>query len=452
MSTSSKIHNSFIVFFFSSRRKRARAAAENMVRLARKVINYRRDQLDPTVVAELTDEIAEMNALLGDKSTPVERIEQRINRMDRKIKPHGGQIYPVTFWSENVEMLIVAAILAIGIRSFFIQPFKIPTNSMYPTYYGMTAEVYTVDERPPSAPLRALRFLTLGAVHYSVDAEASGELLIPFFSGERAPGVVRFQMVPGRKFLVWPTTFRQYTFYVDRTAVSIQVPADFNLDDVILDTWFPDEPSMSTVRERLDRTGRIAPGPGTVLGRTGLQVERGQAIVDFDILTGDMLFVDRFSYNFVRPKIGDPFVFRTGAIPGLNNPDGTPSDQYYIKRLVGKGGDILSIDPPVLYRNNEPITGSPVFNLNHTLDGLYSGYIDMGRMASGGIEVVPDGYYYAIGDNSPNSYDSRGWGIELERAEILNPDDPNNFVPAKEVVGRALFIFYPFTSRWGPAK
>ncbi len=423
-----------------------------MVRLARKVINYRRDQLEPTVIADLADEIEKMGELLADKSTSVDLIEQRVHRMDRKLKPHGGQIYPVTFWSENVEMLIVAAILAIGIRSFFIQPFKIPTNSMYPTYYGMTAEVYTADERPPPAPLRVLRFVTLGAVHYSAEAVNDGELLIPFFSGERAPGVVRFQMVPGRKFLVWPTTFRQYTFYVDRTAVTLQVPADFNLDDVILDTWFPDASSMSEVRERLDRSGRISPGPGTVLGRTGIQVASGEAIVDFDILTGDMLFVDRFSYNFVRPKIGDPFVFRTRDIAGLNNADGNPSDQYYIKRLVGEGGDTLEVEPPVLLRNGEPITGSPVFNLNHTLDGLYNGYVDMGRMANGAVETVPFGYFYAMGDNSPNSYDSRGWGIELENAGRLNADEPNNFVPAKDVVGRALFIFYPFTSRWGPAK
>ncbi|NBP90314.1 MAG: 2-succinyl-5-enolpyruvyl-6-hydroxy-3-cyclohexene-1-carboxylic-acid synthase, partial [Opitutae bacterium] len=46
------------------------------------------------------------------------------------------------------------------------------------------------------------------------------------------------------------------------------------------------------------------------------------------------------------------------------------------------------------------------------------------------------GHYYALGDNSANSYDSRGWGE----------------VPEKDVVGRPLVILHPFGPRWGWAK
>ena len=49
---------------------------------------------------------------------------------------------------------------------------------------------------------------------------------------------------------------------------------------------------------------------------------------------------------------------------------------------------------------------------------------------------VPAKSYFAMGDNSPNSKDSRAWG----------------FVPDKEVVGRPLFIYYPLTRRWGVAQ
>jgi len=41
-----------------------------------------------------------------------------------------------------------------------------------------------------------------------------------------------------------------------------------------------------------------------------------------------------------------------------------------------------------------------------------------------------------LGDNSDNSYDSRGWG----------------YVPEPYVVGRPVMIFYPFTHRFGIAK
>ena len=48
---------------------------------------------------------------------------------------------------------------------------------------------------------------------------------------------------------------------------------------------------------------------------------------------------------------------------------------------------------------------------------------------------VPARSYAAFGDNSASSLDSRYWG----------------FIPDKDVVGKPLFIYYPFTTRWGPA-
>ena len=58
------------------------------------------------------------------------------------------------------------------------------------------------------------------------------------------------------------------------------------------------------------------------------------------------------------------------------------------------------------------------------------------RQAAGRTLKVPEDSYYALGDNSGNSQDGRYWG----------------FVPAKDVVGRPIFVYYPFTSRWGPAR
>ena len=40
-------------------------------------------------------------------------------------------------WRENVEVLLVAIAVAMGIRTFFLQPFKFPTGSMQPTLYGV---------------------------------------------------------------------------------------------------------------------------------------------------------------------------------------------------------------------------------------------------------------------------------------------------------------------------
>jgi signal peptidase I len=47
--------------------------------------------------------------------------------------------------------------------------------------------------------------------------------------------------------------------------------------------------------------------------------------------------------------------------------------------------------------------------------------------------VIPPHSYFAMGDNSYNSYDSRYWGP----------------VPEENVVGRGLFVYWPFTRHWG---
>jgi signal peptidase I len=167
------------------------------------------------------------------------------------------------------------------------------------------------------------------------------------------------------------------------------------------------------------------------LGRT---VGKGDTLLSFDLLTGDQLFVDRISYHFMRPKVGQGFVFRTDNIPGISD-DGTRIQQYYIKRLVGVPGDTLEIKSFTLFRNGQPITGSPAFDRNARREGKYPGYQNVGDLSVGRSMTVPARSFLALGDNSANSKDGRYWG----------------YVPAKDVVGKPLFIYYPFTSRWGPA-
>ena len=47
--------------------------------------------------------------------------------------------------------------------------------------------------------------------------------------------------------------------------------------------------------------------------------------------------------------------------------------------------------------------------------------------------VIPPHSYFAMGDNSYNSYDSRYWGP----------------VPEENLVGRGLFVYWPFNRHWG---
>ncbi|QYY35150.1 signal peptidase I [Ruficoccus sp. ZRK36] len=446
---------------FSKPGKKLQKEGRHLVQLAEKVINYRSDVIGEKAVEAIRRDQEALIAALTAKPADPEQIKRCMKNLDTCLKPHGGTIYPVTFLSENIEMILVAAILAIGVRSFFLQPFKIPTNSMYPTYAGMIGEVYPLGEGAPSKPEELFRLAAYGASHYVSNAPATGRVEIPLFT-DRTPnnyglsGQIAFEVVKGRKFVLLPTQLRRYTFAVDGRPFHVDVPLDFNLDDVVAEAFFPGEKTLSDLYHDLSQENvqRLKSGLQTILSDHSVQL--GEPALDFDILTGDMLFVDRFSYNFFEPEVGDPFVFRTNHIEGLQAADGTPDDKYYIKRLVGLPGDTLEVRPPMLYRNNEPITGADAFEKNFKQEDEYPGYTYMGWLDEGTVEKIPPGYFFAMGDNSPYSYDSRGWGSNQRATpyayEHKKQGQPINFVPEDDVVGKAVFIFYPFTHRWGIAE
>ena len=404
--------------------RKLKQIAEDLVRTGVKVYRYRIDLMEPKLAEELNDTTKSLAKARKDKSKTREELEKAIEKQDAILRKTGGTFYPNRSWSENVEMFLVGAFLVIGIRTFFFQPFIIPTNSMYPTYNGMTYENYVVAEenaqqggdleevadltKPPSLPIKILRKLIFGATNVNVVAENAGPVRL-----RTEP-----RTVTGRKWFVFPTPKLEFNLDVGGTTHDFRTPVDFQnqIRDILIES----------------------------IGHNRV-VEKGDVILNFDILSGDALFVDRMSYHFRKPDIADPFVFETDLVESddpqiysiLHKSD---PGKYYIKRLVGKGGDTLEIDGSRLIRNGESITGTDAFELNAGRVGNYPGYVHSGYgrflRRPGDTVDIPEDYYFAMGDNSPNSSDSRTWG----------------FVPKEAVIGRAVLIYYPFTKRWGISK
>lgn len=402
--------------------KKQRKAAKELLQAAHKVYHYRRDVISEGRLTELDSAVGEVDRLYKDKAAKPDPLAAAMDRLDDLLHKIGGKIYPKTFWNDNLEVALVAAIIVIGIRTFFFQPFIIPTNSMYPTYSGMNAVVYEDKNDPPNVLTKTFRFLTLGAKHKALIAKNSGLVQL---AGVRS--------VKGKKWFVFPTVLAEYTLLVDGVPHTIRVPADFDMGSA-LEQSFPE----SRVVRNQDANRRYLDLNTTV--------STGEAILRFDITLGDALFVDRISYHFVRPEAGDPFVFRTGEIPGIEGGAGNVVDKYYIKRIGGVGGETLEIDDGTLLVNGQPRDEVEAYGRNARKEGEYGGYVyptvndpthPPKLMTGPGVTVeIPEGKFVALGDNSANSLDSRYWG----------------FVPEKSVIGKAIFIYYPFTKRWGVAE
>ena len=134
---------------------------------------------------------------------------------------------------------------------------------------------------------------------------------------------------------------------------------------------------------------------------------------------GDKLLVTKITYGAKVP-------FTDFRLPGFKSPQRGdiivfkyPLDEKrdFIKRLIGKEGDKVKINDGKIF-----IHGSqaelPQINKNH--------YYAAGPFGQDEI-LVPADSYYALGDNSYASKDSRYWG----------------FVPEENIVGKAFFIFWP---------
>ena len=423
--------------------QKMRENAANWLELADKVWHYRRDRLTAAEASELKARTDDLRQRMKERADAA-KLKLIIEELESVLRRTGGAVYPKSALVENVEFFLVAAIVILGIRTYFVQPFKIPTNSMWPTYYGMTGENFPPGTEAPGGVARIFRLLAYGAQRKEVIAPRNGEVFALFGGDGRLVGAPR----QGRNWLIFPAAMMEYTFLVDGQPARLQLPADFHgFQRLVIETYFGSEQAFQTQLQRLQASGRLkqsdirdeggsfGPVIQVPLGKT---VKVGDPIIRFDLLTGDQLFVDRMSYHFVQPKVGQGFVFRTEHInsPAMRDNAGRQIESYYIKRLVGTPGDTLEIKSPVLYRNGSPITGSSAFAANAGREGKYTGYTNQHLLSAGEKLTVAPQKYFAMGDNSKDSADSRYWG----------------FVPAKDVAGRPLFIYYPFTRRWGPAR
>jgi len=125
----------------------------------------------------------------------------------------------------------------------------------------------------------------------------------------------------------------------------------------------------------------------------------------------DRIFVDKISYRFNPPQRGDIVVFK---YPMDHKKD-------FVKRLVGLPGEQLQIVEGKLILNGAVLEESPFSNF------YYYNHEDWKYGEEGLTIRIPKEHYFVLGDNSSQSSDSRKWG----------------FVPAKNMVGKAFFIWWP---------
>ena len=151
------------------------------------------------------------------------------------------------------------------------------------------------------------------------------------------------------------------------------------------------------------------------------KIPSGSMIPTFRI--GDRIFVYKFLYSARVPFINfrlpilDIRQPQRGDIIVFSSPEDPKKD--FVKRLIAFGGERVGIRDGRVEINGKPMNSPATSSIYYYNAGEYG--------AEGETVTVPEGCYFAMGDNSANSRDSRYWG----------------FVPKENLIGKAVLIYWP---------
>lgn len=377
---------------------------------AKKFLHYKRDLLAQDRIDEIHSRRADLKAAIKSKDLDaVKEASKQLRNTCEKSLAHYRQPDAL---AENIEVFWVAIAVALGIRAYFLQPFRIPTGSMQPTLNGIVATTKNDEEGwdKPWLGKRAFDFALKGRSYENIVAEKDLNIVDIKDS--------TFMLFSGTKI-----------FFDDGSNVRIGCPLN-------------ECAGIETIKNALKRRE---------LGVTP-HFEEGSPIFQGYLTSGDLVLVDKMSYHFRQPKRGESFVFDTRGLDPYRK--GTMESQakgdHYIKRLVAVPGDTIQIIDPDLYINGELAqekTLQRMMKKEQAEDGnYYNGYDNPDKRQNSPFsdqnytytlknpEDTNQREFYALGDNSQHSLDSRYWGS----------------VKQYNLVGPAFISLWPFRSgHWG---
>jgi signal peptidase I len=407
-----------------------------------------RDLMTPAAVQLVSGALLELQKAL-DARVDAARLKKDMATMEQ-VANKWLRPYPHATIRENVEVLLVALAVAMAIRTFFVQPFKIPTGSMQPTLFGVTStpdfgramgeynsfknsERFYDDKTKIEVQKRIQATINEQAkLQSALTIPVGWQRVKDWFRGisyihvtAKADGPIE-QISPMRKFLIF------------------NIKQSFWIGGVEHTIWFPPDYGES------DLPGRAGLFPGQIY-------HKGDDVVKIAVSAGDHLFVDRLTYNFRKPDRGDIIVFETAGIPKeMRDAYRIPPDEFYIKRLVALPGEKVSIgnDRHLRINGQRLDASTPHFENVYGFDpdkppreSEYSGHVNGTVSQEYNLNLgvpplfpdeqtvyqVPANSCMPMGDNTCNSSDSRFWGA----------------IPESYVIGKSFFVYWPVTERFG---
>jgi len=412
--------------------------AKLLDKAAKKFLNYKRDLLDDKQIAEIESRREDLRKTCktADKEQCAEASKQLQATCETSLPRYQSQGWV----EENIEVFFVAIVVALGLRAYVVQPFRIPTGSMQPTLNGIIATPVTSADDFPAFPIRTAQWATHGRSY--VDLELTEDKQLRSINPVEEVNTLHFFT-------------RTHIHFSDGTKVTFPGPkaalmnpngmnfaktCGYPLNSLEAMAYAQQAGAQKQSAPALDRIGKQERPYYFSNLKAGTVIARGY--VD----TGDLILVDKMSYHFRRPSRGEVFVFDTRKIKTIHDEakkSGSVAGSHYIKRLAATPGDKLELKGNDLYINGKRAQEPGFLKVMSKKEGYMYGYKPSERLEHGRIFNAKESNtpgmneYIALGDNSYNSSDSRHWGTVKEF----------------NVIGPASIALWPFASgHWGFIK
>ncbi len=409
--------------------------AKLLDKAAKKFLNYKRDLLTEQQIEEIGSRREDLHNArkAGDREKCAEASKQLQATCENALPRQQSQ----GWFEENLEVLFVAIVIALGLRAYVVQPFRIPTGSMQPTLNGIVATSVESTDDFPNFAVRQLQRVSHGRNYVDLVLEEDKRL-------RQSNPIVETQ------FMHFFT--RTYIYFDDGTELTFPGPkAALLAYDRHSGKGFGLAEKCLYLQDKSKLPPQITPEQLAQLPFDGSRkkpqaiylkptLPAGTVIARGYIDSGDLILVDKVSYHFRRPTRGEVFVFDTREISYIQSQPNPGS--HYIKRLAGTPEDELQVQGNDLYINGGKAAEAGFLKVMSQENG-YRGYDPNGRLANRKVfkarksNIPGMNEYIALGDNSYNSSDSRTWGTVKEF----------------NVIGPAAFSLWPFSSgHWGTIK